>query len=123
MAKAQKGKTPEKKRGAPAKAKAEPPKKKEKIEKKVVEESEHDEDEEDKLPDTSGDAALAQSMYGKRVSTRNLKAQGNKYKKAAALQKIREVRVHFVNFTSFLCTNSHFNKMRHLLYPNIESGN
>lgn len=50
-----------------------------------------DEDYDDGVPDTSADAALAASMSGKRVSTRNLDAKGNKFKRAAALAKIREV--------------------------------
>lgn len=99
-AKAQKGKSAAKKRGASTKSKAEPPKKKEKAEKKKIideeeeeegEEVEHEEIEKNIAPDTSGDAALAESMSGKRVSTRNLDAKGDKFKKAAALAKIREV--------------------------------
>mmetsp|Transcript_28147 Transcript_28147/g.57693 ORF Transcript_28147/g.57693 Transcript_28147/m.57693 type:complete len:965 (+) Transcript_28147:104-2998(+) len=98
-AKAQKGKSAAKKRGASTKSKAEPPKKKEKAEKKKIideeeeeegEEVEHEEIEKNIAPDTSGDAALAESMSGKRVSTRNLDAKGDKFKKAAALAKIRE---------------------------------
>lgn len=102
-AKAQKGKSSAKKRGAATKPKSEPPKKKEKAQKKKIieeeeeegEEVEHDETEKDVAPDTSGDAALAESMSGKRVSTRNLDAKGDKFKKAAALAKIREVRCEF----------------------------
>ena len=76
--------------------KKEPPKKRGRKAKKVESESEsegddHDEDYEEGVPDTSGDAALAASMSGKRVSTRNLDAKGNKFKRAAALAKIREV--------------------------------
>ena len=76
--------------------KKEPPKKRGRKAKKIESESEsedddHDEDYEEGVPDTSGDAALAASMSGKRVSTRNLDAKGNKFKRAAALAKIREV--------------------------------
>ena len=62
------------------------------VESEESSEDDQDEDyEEDRVPDTSGDAALAASMSGKRVSTRNLDAKGNKFKRAAALAKIREV--------------------------------
>lgn len=104
-----KPKTTAKKRAAPKK---EPPKKRGRKAKKVVEsESESDddgdEDYEEGVPDTSGDAALAASMSGKRVSTRNLDAKGNKFKRAAALAKIREVcRCCDFAFDLCLCINS-----------------
>ncbi|KAL3799735.1 hypothetical protein HJC23_010385 [Cyclotella cryptica] len=83
-------KAPAKKRSSPKK---EPPKKRGRKEKKTEEtKSDEDEDYEEEVPDTSGDAALAESMSGKRVSTRNLDAKGNKFKRAAALAKIRENR-------------------------------
>lgn len=78
-----------------APAKKEPPKKRGRTAKQVGSESsddeEDDEDYNDGVPDTSADAALAASMSGKRVSSRNLDAKGNKFKRAAALAKIREV--------------------------------
>ncbi|KAL7521219.1 hypothetical protein ACHAWX_005912 [Stephanocyclus meneghinianus] len=74
-------------------SKKEPPKKRGRKDKQTEEpKSDEDEDYEEDLPDTSGDAALAESMAGKRVSTRNLDAKGNKFKRAAALAKIRENR-------------------------------
>lgn len=86
-------------------SKKEPPKKRGRKDKQTEEpKSDEDEDYEEDLPDTSGDAALAESMAGKRVSTRNLDAKGNKFKRAAALAKIREVRadLHHAFFIS-LC--------------------
>ena len=74
--------------------KKEPPKKRGRAAAKKDVPKSDDEDDDDYaegVPDTSGDAALAQSMAGKRVSTRNLDAKGNKFKRAAALAKIREV--------------------------------
>jgi hypothetical protein len=88
-------KTPSKKRSP---SKKEPPKKRGRKEKQAEEaKSDEDEDYVEDVPDTSGDAALAESMAGKRVSTRNLDAKGNKFKRAAALAKIREVRADFTS--------------------------
>ena len=88
-----KAKTPPKKRVAASKPKKEPPKKRGRKAKKIVESESEDEDDEDYegVPDTSADAEIAKSMAGKRVSSRNLDAKGNKFKKAAALAKIRQV--------------------------------
>ena len=91
-----------KKRGAPTKGKKAPPAKKTTGAKKKAEsESEDDDDdfEEEETPDTSADGLLAQSLAGKRVSTRNLDKKGKHFKKQAALARIREVR--FVNFSFF----------------------
>ncbi|ACI64902.1 predicted protein [Thalassiosira pseudonana CCMP1335] len=89
-----KAKTPPKKRVAASKPKKEPPKKRGRKAKKIVESESEDEDDEDYegVPDTSADAEIAKSMAGKRVSSRNLDAKGNKFKKAAALAKIRQNR-------------------------------
>ena len=89
------------KRGAPAKGKKAPPAKKTRGAKKKAEsESEDDDDdfEGEEAPDTSADGLLAQSLAGKRVSTRNLDKKGKHFKKQAALARIREVR--FVYFSS-----------------------
>ena len=89
------------KRGAPAKGKKAPPAKKTRGTKKKAEsESEDDDDdsEGEEAPDTSADGLLAQSLSGKRVSTRNLDKKGKHFKKQAALARIREVR--FVYFSS-----------------------
>lgn len=80
------------KRGVPAKGGKAPPTKRKKA-KKITKEinSENDNDDEE-TNDVSADGMLAQSLDGKRVSTRNLDKKGNHFKKQAALARIREVR-------------------------------
>lgn len=60
-----------------------------------MEESSEEEEEEEEAPDVSGDARLAESLAGKRVSARNLVKKGKQFKKQAALAKIREVCYHY----------------------------
>ena len=48
-----------------------------------MEESSEEEEEEEEAPDVSGDARLAESLAGKRVSARNLVKKGKQFKKQA----------------------------------------
>ena len=82
------GRTTTTKRGVPAKGKKEPPTKRRNA-KKITKEINS---ENDKTNDVSADGLLAQSLNGKRVSTRNLDKKGKHFKKQAALARIREVR-------------------------------
>jgi hypothetical protein len=81
-----KKKTPAKKKAAATKSKKAPPKKKQK-----VAEGDESSDDDDAI-DVSQDAAIAASLSGKRVSSRNLEKKGKQFKKQAALAKIRESR-------------------------------
>jgi len=81
-------KAPAKKR-APAKAKKAAAAKKRKIAKKAMESEDDAASDKD---DTTGDAALAQDLAGRRVSGRNLAKKGKQFKKQAALAKIRKNR-------------------------------
>jgi RNA polymerase-associated protein RTF1 len=61
-------------------------------------------------------------MSGKRVSTRNLDAKGNKFKRAAALAKIREVGAHAVAYSLlFKCLINNHVSVNHLTSQNRAS--
>ena len=78
-----------------------PAKRKRAVRKKSEIESDEDDDDDDgeeEAPDTSADVLLAQSLSGKRASTRNLDKKGKHLKKQAALARIREVC--YINFFS-----------------------
>lgn len=79
-------------KGVPAKGKKAPPTKRRNAKKITKEINSENEDDGNETNDVSADGLLAQSLDGKRVSTRNLDKKGKHFKKQAALARIREVR-------------------------------
>jgi hypothetical protein len=70
-------------------------------------EEDDDDDEEEEAPDTSADVLLAQSLSGKRASTRNLDKKGKHLKKQAALARIREVCYIYFLFLGYILSSRH----------------